>query len=319
MSASNPKPAYNAGRRIKWLMGAIFAFAAVYSAAWFYAASEVDSRVADEIDGLQAQGVSVNCADRDVRGYPFRMGVFCSDFDAEIESGQVSINGGQLRSAAQVYDPRRLLVEVDAPLRITTPNQQFRLDYDVGQAVIEARDAGQRAGSVEFVDGALSDGQVTARWDRLTVFSRESDGNLEIAVQSVALGLDTVPLPALAIDLDAAIENASYDDNQLRGRSGSLRRLTVRLGEDRGLIVEGPFNVSDAGLLNANLSARFVDIDGIVSDLEATSPQIAAALQGMFATRPRTGEKGDEVEMELVIKDGQIRLGFFTFEVFPAF
>ncbi|MEL6921692.1 MAG: hypothetical protein AAFO77_11860, partial [Pseudomonadota bacterium] len=73
------------------------------------------------------------------------------------------------------------------------------------------------------------------------------------------------------------------------------------------------------GLLSANLNARFIDADGIVAAIERTSPDVAAALHGIFALRPRVGDAGDEVEMELVVEDGLVRVGFFEFGIFPAF
>ncbi|MEO1703080.1 MAG: DUF2125 domain-containing protein [Pseudomonadota bacterium] len=317
MSRAEPKPAYNSARRIKWLAFSIVIVLGVYVSGWFFIADRVNSVVQTTIERLRADGVDINCPDQDVRGFPFRMGVFCSDFDVVASSEALAIDGGALRSAAQIYDPTRAVIEVDAPLSVDFGDEALKLDYAIGQAVVEARAPGRRALSVEFRDGSGSDGDFTAEWDRLTAFSRESDGNLELAIQGIALTSDAADVPPLNVDADALLSDASFETRSLRGKTGKIRRLAVQLNEDRGLLANGPFSVSTDGLLDADLTIRVVDVPGIVDDLNRTAPHIASAVGGILQLSPLSGENGDEVELEVTIRAGEAKIGIIPLGTIP--
>ncbi|MEN0001657.1 MAG: DUF2125 domain-containing protein, partial [Pseudomonadota bacterium] len=83
MSHSNPKPPTKHSDRIKWLAFAIVLVIAVYTGGWFYAARQISALASVQIEELEATGISIDCPDRLVRGYPFRIGVFCSDFSVD--------------------------------------------------------------------------------------------------------------------------------------------------------------------------------------------------------------------------------------------
>lgn len=108
MSDLKPKPAFDAARRIKWLMTGVLAAVGLYTGGWFYAAREVGGQVSAQLDQLATQGVAIDCPDRNVRGFPFRIGVFCSDFAVDAASQRLALKGGAFRSTAQVYNPRRV-------------------------------------------------------------------------------------------------------------------------------------------------------------------------------------------------------------------
>ncbi|MEO1747444.1 MAG: DUF2125 domain-containing protein [Pseudomonadota bacterium] len=318
MSETASKPAYNSGRRIKWLMLGVLLFVALYTGGWFFVASRVSDVVQTRLIDLRADGVDVNCPDQDVRGFPFRMGVFCSDFGLKAAQEGLNIDGGAFRSAAQVYDPTRAVVEIDAPLQIELSGETVLLDYVVGQAVVEARSSGRRALSVELTDGSGEAGDITTKWDRFTAFSREVDGDLEVAVQGVGLETDATSVPPLNLDADAIVTGASYETRNMRGKTGTLRRFAIQLNEDRGLLASGPFSVSDVGLLNADFNIRVVDVPGIVNDLEASAPKLAAAISGFLYLQPLGGENGDEVEFVVTIRDGQAKIGIIPLGSIPA-
>ncbi|MEL6200859.1 MAG: DUF2125 domain-containing protein [Pseudomonadota bacterium] len=319
MSEAASKPAYDSARRIKWLMFAVLLFVALYTGGWFFVASRVNEVVQTRLVELRAEGIEIDCPDQDVRGFPFRMGVFCSDFDVLAAAEGLVIDGGALRSAAQVYDPTRAVVEIDAPLQIDFSGETVRLDYSVGQAVVEARSPGRRGLSVEFTDGSGEADDFTTKWDRFTAFSREADGNLEVAFQGVGLQTDAADVPPLNVDADAIVMGASYETRSIRGKVGTLRRLALQLNEDRGLLASGPFAVSDDGLVNADLNIRVVDVPGIVNDLQATAPKVASAISGFLSLQSLGGDNGDEVEFAVTIRDGQAKIGIIPLGTLPVF
>src|ERR1700760_151275 len=97
--------------------------AIVWSAFWFYAASQVDVR-ADAWRAQEAKaGRIYDCGNHSVSGFPFRLEVRCSDAGVKLVSqsadqlaSQTPITAklGQILVVAQVYDPEHLIAEFTA-------------------------------------------------------------------------------------------------------------------------------------------------------------------------------------------------------------
>lgn len=66
----------------------------------------------------QARSVSGECGDIAFKGYPFRIGLFCSKVTVDDKENGVSASFGELRSAAQVYNPGHIVWELDSPAEI---------------------------------------------------------------------------------------------------------------------------------------------------------------------------------------------------------
>jgi hypothetical protein len=108
------------GRRFWLLGGGIVLAIALYTGGWFYAASELKNTVLKAIAPGNAAGVTGECSNIDFRGYPFRIGLFCSKVDVDDNVNGVSATFGELRSAAQVYAPGHIVWELDSPAEIRT-------------------------------------------------------------------------------------------------------------------------------------------------------------------------------------------------------
>src|ERR1700753_4406746 len=111
--------------------GLLLIAAALWSAFWFYSASQVDV-IADAWRAREASAGRVyDCAQRSVSGYPFRLEVRCDHARVSLVSqtagqaaAQEAITGklGYLLVVAQVYDPKLLIAEFTAPATIYDPN-----------------------------------------------------------------------------------------------------------------------------------------------------------------------------------------------------
>jgi hypothetical protein len=107
--------------------------AAVWSAFWFYSASEVDAKV-DAWRAREAKSGRVyDCARRSVAGFPFRLEVRCDGASVELASqtaaqaatqAPVTATLGQILVVAQIYDPKLLIAEFTAPATIADSGQQ---------------------------------------------------------------------------------------------------------------------------------------------------------------------------------------------------
>jgi hypothetical protein len=127
-------------RRPLWrlfIMPVVLVIAALaWSAFWFYAASQVDSK-ADAWRAQEAKSGRVyDCAKRSVAGFPFRLEVRCSGASVALRSQTaeqaatqtpVTARLGQILVVAQVYDPKLLIAEFTAPATIVDRGNQSML------------------------------------------------------------------------------------------------------------------------------------------------------------------------------------------------
>ena len=67
----------NYSRRIILLAVFIVVLFGGYSLGWFYVADRVREKIDTIVANLDKAGIAVDCANAEVRGYPFRIGVFC--------------------------------------------------------------------------------------------------------------------------------------------------------------------------------------------------------------------------------------------------
>ncbi len=111
----------NFARRIKWL-GICTAIAfALYSAGWFYVAQEGKRRVDIALAQISKSGSLVNCEQSEIKGFPFRLGLFCKSVTFEQPQRGVFFSAGNMRSAAQVYNPKQAVIELDGPALLEAP------------------------------------------------------------------------------------------------------------------------------------------------------------------------------------------------------
>lgn len=110
------------GKKFWLLGGGVLLVIALYTGGWFYAASALKNTVLKAIAPRDQAGVSGECSDIEFRGYPFRIGLFCSKIDVDDNVNGVSATFGALRSAAQVYAPGNIVWELDSPAEIRTSN-----------------------------------------------------------------------------------------------------------------------------------------------------------------------------------------------------
>ena len=102
--------------------------AAVWSAFWFFAASQVEVK-ADAWRAQEAKsGRLYDCASRSVAGFPFRLEVRCNGASVALKSqtaGQAATQApitarlGEILVVAQIYDPKLLIAEFTAPATIS--------------------------------------------------------------------------------------------------------------------------------------------------------------------------------------------------------
>lgn len=321
MSANNVKPAYNAKRRIQFLFGFVVLLIIGSTAGWYFVADKIQTATNNVIEQQANMGNNVSCDGREVRGYPFRFGLFCESVAFEsIRQGQV-FKAGALRSAAQFYAPRDLIVELDSPAIFERiGSDSWSMNWSQMRAHILATEPLPQNISISGQDVVFGQAglEALARAATLEVFLRVVGKDVDLAGRVKALEFENLTpqlndLPPLGGDFDIRIADgarmALADQQSVRGTDAMVNRLALLLNDDRGVIVSGPISVADDGLISGELKVRLVDVDSVLDVLTKALPDAAPLMIAFANGQPRSGEKGDEIELQVTIKNGQVRLG----------
>ena len=89
-------------KKLWFLASAVVLVIALYTAGWFYAASALREKTLLLLGSQSDAGITATCENAEYRGYPFRIGLFCSKVDVDDTVNGISASFGSLRSAAQV-------------------------------------------------------------------------------------------------------------------------------------------------------------------------------------------------------------------------
>ncbi|MEM7461168.1 MAG: DUF2125 domain-containing protein, partial [Pseudomonadota bacterium] len=125
--------------------------------AWNWGAGQLEQRADLLTQQLFNYGIQLECNDQEITGFPFRIGVSCATITSQnIDDGSTA-QAGAFRSAAQFYDPGKIVAELDGPARIETfGNVPVVANWELLHASIRASLETIRELSVEARDIAIS-------------------------------------------------------------------------------------------------------------------------------------------------------------------
>lgn len=318
-------------RRVFWLGVAVVAAIALYTAGWFYAADRLASELRSTLAEIGRDGGNrAVCEEPDIRGYPFRIGVFCNATYVERASAGFSMSTGAFRSAAHIYAPRQAIAEADSPARLLLPGL-VPLDLTWGGLRASARLAWplpERL-SVEATRlSAIADmpnvsGPLAFTAERAEVHLRPDGADLDVALrfsdfEPGQLLLRQGTLPPLSGLADIAVRNGvellRSGANDLRGTSFEIRKVEVRTREATLLTVAGTASVDNGGLLDADLILETSDAAALARAVTTAFPEegpsLASAITALSALGPNP-------RLPLAIRKGQARLGFIDLGMVP--
>lgn len=320
----------NVSRRFFWMMIAIAAVIALYTAGWHYAASYLLERSGTALAEINRDGNRAVCETPSVHGYPFRIGLYCNATYMERGAEGISVSTGAFRSATQVYDPRRVVAEVDGPARLTLRGL-MPLDVDwqaLRASTLLAQPLPERvsleARKVRAVaDMPGPDGPPAFTADALELHLRPQGEDLDAAVRFEALepgrfliGNDTVPPVSGVVDVTVAkgVARLQSGNAAVRGLSFAVRQMEVRLASGARLAAAGTVSVGDDGLLDASLSLDATRVGELAPLFAAAFPEAGDQIQAVLASLSKVGEIA---ALPVKIVKGQVSVGFIRLGTIP--
>jgi len=332
-------------RKIRWLAIGILLFLVVYSGAWFFAANRIETQLPAFLSENKGIGSSAECGGMSVRGFPFRIGLFCDTVRLDDAAHGASASFGALRSAAQVYRPGHAVVELDGPAEIrVSPGLTVSVDWSLLHASVQATLSGldrtsmtydQLTGTVilpaTHEDAAIGDTHKLAfAAGHGEAHFRQNGPDLDAAlsVDGFDAKVDGAPslLPPLNASADmtfvdrAALMNAGgLKPGALRNSKGEMRNLTLDLGGGMVTTASGPFTIDDKGLISGEFSVTMKNIEGWRQNLvKVFSNEDGTAMVNNIANMLTALADGkNEATVKLNVRDGIAFLAFFPIGELP--
>ncbi|PWE55032.1 hypothetical protein DEM27_16400 [Metarhizobium album] len=329
MAASSRTGQANTSKKVRILGICILLVIGIYTGGWYFVADQARSRLMAALDRSQGAAISAECPDAEIRGFPFRFGLFCSGVSIDDNRRGISASFGALRSAAQVYDPFHVVFEVDEPVVVrAAPGLTFSAEWTALQSSAQLATDGVERTSLA-VDGlkanlvsALAGELLNLNASHGELHLRRNGPDLDAAASLLAVsgtveGKDR-PLPPVTVDVDvtmaekaALLQGAGKDAANLRGAKGELRALSADLGEGRTLRISGPFSFNDEGYVSGKLKLEIAGIEGWRQTLKTAFPEAAKNIDtaGNMLTALVSG--GNQVSVDLTLRDGDIMISGF--------
>lgn len=323
-SSDRTKPNYS--RRFFWLGVFIVVLFGGYSFGWFWLAGRLEADAKTAIAALNRDGVEADCVNPTARGYPFRIGLFCDSVAFSDAAQGISLSAGSFRSAGQIYDPMRLVAELDGPVRIDSARAgAFALDWQNLRASARLSTPLPQRLSLEGVQlkAATADGAPLFAAENFQAHMRPNEQNLDLAGSISGLALDASLLdgrkvPPLSGQSDITINDGvrliGERVKDLRGQSGTIRELALSTGENTGVSLSGPFSVDEAGLIDARLNITIRDPKGLSAVLAEAVPEQRRQIEQAFSGLAMLG---NAPSLPLRIAKGRATLGFIPLGQIP--
>ncbi|MCW4116562.1 DUF2125 domain-containing protein [Aurantimonas sp. MSK8Z-1] len=314
---------------------ALLLFAAL-SAAWLYLAGRLENEVARQIDRAREEGLSIGCANRDVFGYPFRLGIRCDAVTVDGANGMLRIAGGAIRTAAQLYRPNRIVAEIDGPLLVDTPQAP---PVDLRWALTQASATFWREGLDHFAlvsDAPVlslaqpaADRQPLAEAAHTETHVRRREGDLDAAFSATQARLvmpGAPDLPPADLSLDLTVGGAAdwlsgrmngTARERLAGRPITLRSARVDLGASEADL-SGTVQFDADGRMSGTLHLSLLGANEIAMLVGQAAPDLASLANTIAAVLPLAGrqENGHTV-IDITARNGQLAAGIVPLGTMP--
>jgi hypothetical protein len=273
--------------------------AAVWTAFWFYAASQVEVS-ADAWRAQEAKSGRVyDCARRSVAGFPFRLEVRCDGASVSLVAqtagaaqAPITAKLGEILVVAQVYDPKLLIAEFTAPATLSEGGgpSSMRVNWSKARSSVVGLPAVPQRASIVFDDAEIDRVNASAqtplgRAKLVELHGRLAEGSaldrpvietvLKIAAGSVQ---EVHPLLAQPFDADVRMMLSGLKDlspkpwpqrfREIQAAGGHVEIVQSRVAQgDVVAVAAGTLGLTAQGRLDGELQMTVAGIEKIIPAL----------------------------------------------------
>lgn len=321
-------------RKIWWLGIAIVLVIAAYTAAWFYAANRMQQGLSMFLEEGKASGVSGECVNSDVRGYPFRIGYYCDSVKIDDSQMAASATFGALRTAAQVYQPGHYVLELDGPMEMrAAPGMSVTANWNLlHSSVVNTRSGIERTSMTydKLTGKAITPelpGTLSFAASHGEIHLRQNGPDLDAALSGDALTFSVEGLAGFPRPLDSRIDLTLYDQADLLARNapktgirnsrGELRSASLDLGDGMIVDLSGPFSVNAEGLISGEINVSLKNISAWEQTLSVSFPEASDMIGNVAKMLKALSNGGNDASVKLNLRDGMAFLAFIPLGELP--
>lgn len=309
-------------RRFFWFSVLILFALTAYAGGWYWAADRLVTEVRARTGDLPG-GRRIACDDPEARGFPFRIGLYCARTGYG-QDGRLAVEAGALRSAAQVYNPFRVVAELDGPARLTFAGfVPFDIAWRNAQASARLARPLPELVSTDFHDLSVTadvagDPRLLSA-DRFQVHMRPAGDDIEIGLRFEAFATGEVLTGGEMAPLAGVVDVVWRDGARRIGRDMAGSRFVVRNIEFAGpggarLTAAGTAEFRQDRFLDADLTLTAENVAAVTAILTRAFPAAAAQITSVAAGLSAMGARPS---LPFTIKDGTMSLGFLPIGYIP--
>ncbi len=323
----------------KWGLFMLFLFA-LWFAGWYAFANFAHDKIGEALEDAGQQGINVDCANLQMRGFPFRIGVYCDSLNIAGKGDALQLEIGAVRTAAQLYAPGELVAELDGPFKTGLNNGELAANWSAMRLFLDVNFSGgfdlasltfsNLSTSLNKADLKVADGAVHFRPTPQTDGAEDAepvslDGALKLTNLSAALPKLTIPDATIEIDgtlvdgyRDLVVGGREFSSVMQDGAEFEIRNLALSLPDGGRLAFSGPLSIGEDGLLSGEINVGVANPPSVARWAGEINPQLAQqiglitqAVAGMG--KPAKIGGADINSITLKIEQGIVRLGFIQF------
>ncbi|MEM7214695.1 MAG: DUF2125 domain-containing protein [Pseudomonadota bacterium] len=307
---------------------------AAWSWGWYFVAGKVEETLVQAKARLEDRDKNLRCTNQAISGFPFRISVTCDSVTYSDNRRNLLFEAGELRSAAQAYQPGKAIIELDAP-SIITMNQTDRFDvsWNTMRASMKAGFGGVEKFSAVGTTIRL-DSEGSSR-DSVDISELQMHGR-KVNVNDVDLALvseKVISIGGLWPNFDLKV-NLRFDDiydilsrnpdllgiARKQGLAGELTHLDYMPENGGRVIIKGPLEINTKGELSGRFDVTVSELKKLVNSLSLAFPdhkktfreaELAAGLLSAV-----TG--GSEIKIPVTVVRGEAIVGLIPIGKIPT-
>lgn len=328
-----PRRSFFAHPMAKWGLFMISLFV-IWFAGWFAIAHFADGKIGQILSRLNDRGISIECGERKIVGFPFRLGVSCDDMVVDDSVHAYALSSGPVRSAAQLYAPRKNVVELSSPFTFQNANLSLTSQWDLMRLFVDAKSDGFELLSANWKNLQMQTSDALVKSDVGALHMRPNpqvSANMDVAGTINGLTVDGQDALRGSVSFDAELKSAYGDivvartrpiDWLKAGNEVSIKNLFIILPEGGRLALSGPLRVGENGMLNGTIRLGLDDVDKLAQFVTAINPEFGPVILGLGQGINMLGKDTDFGDRSLravpvEIKDGWTKVGFFKLGRLP--
>lgn len=324
-------------RRFTVLMAAALAVFVGWSIAWFIIATYVDRHVERAQIQLADNDIDLECAQRKVTGFPFRIELRCAHgTHVSAPTGVTKLDGVTI--AALIYQPTRLIMELGGPLSVQSAFWEgLTADWSLARASarMDLEHAAMTRLDGEVLNLDVSYGDVPrATVSDLNVNLRqhpERQQDLQFSVRLADLKPHDAVLAERLPSANVRIEGVVQDGAMLTEMGGVPRFLAAGTNgiavvldgavvemDNAQIAVEADMLIDREGHLNGKVAIAIAGIEeGIpaLSGAQGGDPVVDALIRAVSAAPSGTVAGVEGRTMELTLRRGQVLMGILPLPI----